>query len=451
MTWTMKVYSSLPISLQNAACSAMGAWISATRFGKNFRQKLEEYNQRKTWDCGQIYEFRDARLRKLIMHAYDKTRYYRRKFDEAGVDPASIRTLDDLKCLPILTKEDVRQHTNELIADGYGKKNLVRMHTSGTTGSGLVFYTTKEAECEKWAEAWSGNEAVGLRRSMRRAYFGGRNIVPAYQSSPPYYRFDRYGNQILLSAFHMSKAGFESFYEGFCKYRPTWIHGFPSSIVPFALFLLDRGLLLPQKIKYVTLSSENVTERHKEIIRMAFGVEAYQNYAQTEAVATCREDCRHRMYVSEDITGVEFTPCGNGFSKIVGTSLVNFGMPLIRYDTGDIATWMEDERGRRVHTLDGRLEDSLRLPDGSILRRLDFLFKDQVSIESAQIVQMAEDLIEVRIVPGAGFTDDDEYCLAKAFEERLAGKMRFKIVRVSSIPRTKAGKMKFIVSEFDHE
>lgn len=451
MSGAMELYDNLPIAAQNAACSIHGAWINLTRFGKDFNKYLSEYQVRQTWSYDRRCEFRDARLRDLVAYAYENTAYYHRLINEAGINPASIKTLDDLSALPLLTKEDVRQNINDLIAGGYKEKKLVRKHTSGTTGSGLVFYTTKRAECEKWAEAWSGNEAIGLQRTMRRAYFGGRSIVPATQSHPPYYRFDRCGNQLLLSAFHMNQEGFKSFYEGFCRFKPVWVHGFPSSIIPFALFMLEHDLTLPKEIEYVTLSSENVTDRHKEIIRRAFGVEAYQNYAQTEAVATCREDRRHRMYVSEDITGVEFIPIEGGFSRIVGTCLVNYGMPLIRYDTGDIAIWTEDDRGRRVISLDGRLEDSLRLSDGTTLRRLDFLFKDQVSIESAQIVQTAIDFIEVRIVPGIGFTEEDERILARSFEERLAGKMSFKIVRVPSIPRTKAGKMKFIVSEFDSE
>lgn len=451
MSLSMKVYEKLPVAFQNAACSAMGAYINATRYGTDFQKKLMKYRERKTWSYDHLCEYRDDRLRKLIMHSYQNTRYYRQVFKEAGVDPSQIRTIDDLQKLPVLTKELVKQNMDALIADGYDKRKLVRMHTSGTTGSGLIFYTTTDAESEKWAEAWSGNEAIGLQRSMRRAYFGGRSIVPAKQNRAPFYRFDRCGNQLLLSAFHMDERGFSSFYDGFKKYRPNWIHGFPSSVVPFALYLLDHDLTLPEKIDYVTLSSENVTERHKQILRMAFGVEPYQNYAQTEAVATFREDRAHRMYVSEDITGVEFLPLSDGLSKIIGTSLVNYGMPLIRYETGDIATWRLDSHGRRILSLDGRLEDSLRLPDGTILRRLDFLFKDQINIESAQIVQVSSDKIEVRIVPGADFKDSDERRLVQDFSIRMANKMQFQIVKVPSIPRTAAGKMKFIVSEFDRE
>lgn len=450
MSRLMTLYDRLPLPFQNAACSLEGFRINRTRFGSDFARNLGEYNERRAWSYERICEFRDQRIRSVVKHAYESVPFYNRLLREGGINYSDIRGLDDLKRLPILDKEDVRSNLDDMVSRSFDRRHLVRKHTSGTTGAGLVFYSTKDAECEKWAEAWCANEAIGLERSMRRAYFGGRNIVPASQGSPPFYRFDRCGNQLLMSAFHMNEAGFESFLDGFEKYRPVWIHGFPSSICAFARYLVDNGIRLPREVEFVTLSSENVTEWQESLIHEAFGVLPYQNYAQTEGVATFRERRDHSMYVSEDVAAVEFEPVGDGLCRVIGTTLVNYGMPLLRYDTGDLATWEQDSLGRRIMTLDGRSEDNLLLPDGTVLRRLDFLFKDQTNIEASQIVQTSRDHLKVKIVPGKRFSEEDYRALEDAFNARLVGKIGFDIVRVESIPKTASGKMKFVVSEFDH-
>ena len=82
-----------------------------------------------------------------------------------------------------------------------------------------------------------------------------------------------------------------------------------------------------------------------------------------------------------------------------------------------------------------------------MIQRLDFVFKDQVNIAEAQIVQKSLDLVEFRIVKGKNYTQSDEQVLTRDINEYLAGRIDYKIIYVEEIPKTKNGKMKFIVSE----
>ena len=173
-----------------------------------------------------------------------------------------------------------------------------------------------------------------------------------------------------------------------------------------------------------------------------------QNYAQCEAVATFRQRLDRRIFVDEDFAAVEFVPTGtDGLCRIVGTTLSNYAMPFLRYDTKDLATWQMTEEGREILTLDGRDEDDIRLRDGGSVRRLSRVFQDQLHITEAQIIQKSLDLVEFHVVKAADYPAEDEKRLEQAIGSYLNGRIDWKIVYVEQLRRNQNGKVKFIISE----
>ena len=173
-----------------------------------------------------------------------------------------------------------------------------------------------------------------------------------------------------------------------------------------------------------------------------------QNYAQSEAVATFRQRLDRRIFVDEDFAAVEFVPVDDsGLCRIVGTTLSNFAMPFLRYDTKDLATWRETEEGREVLSLDGRDEDDIRLRDGGSVRRLSRVFQDQLAIMEAQIIQKSLDLVEFHVVKSSDYTEADEQRLKEAIGGYLTDRIGWQIVYVDGLRRNKNGKVKFIISE----
>lgn len=253
--------------------------------------------------------------------------------------------------------------------------------------------------------------------------------------------------EVMFSAWHLCEANYPDYIKGLEKYKPEFWHGYPSSFLPLAQYLIDNNIRLSFSPKYIQLSSENVTKVQLDKMKRAFGTRPIQGYAMTEQVATFREYPDGHMYVIEDLYAVEFLETDNPkVYRVIGSNLTNFAMPLLRYDTRDLVQYQETEKGREILCIDGREEDNIKLHDG-VIRRLDFVFKDQVNIVEAQIVQKSLDLVEFRIVKGKKYTQKDEQILAQDIVEYLAGKINYKIVYVDEIPKTKNGKMKFIVSE----
>ena len=444
----MKIYDRLPVFLQNMACTLEGIRVRRKKYGSLTKKYLPGFMERGRWSYQKKCQYRDKQLRKMVTYCYHHVSYYHQLFDKMGIDYRSIQKLEDLAVLPILNKKIVQEHYKDFVADNISERDCYHMHTSGTTGSSFKFLYSKEAYAIQWAEAQRYEHDLGLTGREWNAYFGGRSIVPKNCQKAPFYRVNYAMKEVMFSAWHLCNENYPNYIQGLEKYKPEFWHGYPSSFLPLAQYMIDHEVQLSFVPKYIQLSSENVTEAQLKKMEKAFGIRPIQGYSMTEQVATFREYPDGHMYVMEDLSAVEFLPTDEaGVFRVVGTSLNNYAMPFLRYDTKDLIRYRETEKGREILSLDGREEDNIRLRDGGIIRRLDFVFKDQTNIAEAQIVQKSFDLIEFRIVKGKNYSKRDEKILLQDATAYLAGKIQYRVVYVDEIPKTKNGKMKFIVSE----
>jgi phenylacetate-CoA ligase len=128
-------------------------------------------------------------------------------------------------------------------------------------------------------------------------------------------------------------------------------------------------------------------------------------------------------------------------------------MPLIRYEVGDLGSIDNFSSncscGRSLpilNNIEGRLDDMIITPDGRHIGRLDPVFKSEMKIKEAQIIQEALDLVHVKVVPTEGFNQLDEIDIKKRIEQRLGASINVVVETVAEIPRTKAGKFKAVIS-----
>ena len=444
----LDLYNKLPISMQNIAVSAEGKRIQNTRYGSAFDRAYSFWRDRLDWSGEDVLRYRDEQIRDIVRYSFEHVPFYKKEFTEAGVDPEQIQGLDDLKKLPIIDKATVRDNQALFISDEYMGKRLKTVHTSGTTGAGLTLKLTDEFDAHNWAIAWAEHNKIGLTRDMWCGYFAGRPIVPARQSEPPFYRINRPGRQIMFSTFHMNDANLYSYVDALNRYQPKWIHGYPSAVSLFASFINRTGCRLNYNVRIITLSSENVLQQQCREIKNAFGIYPHQVYGQTEGVAYFRDHKPGEIYVTENCAAVEFVRMDDNTSHIVGTNF-NKAMPLIRYDTHDIAECVQTPEGRRVLAIDGRAEDYITTKDGSKIGRLDHIFKDMESVIEAQIIQHKDGRVEIRIVRSDAYTDKDEKNIIRLTDERLKDRVEYSIVYTNKIERSKNGKLRFVISDME--
>ena len=103
--WKEKIYPHLPIFMQNIACSMHGRNQRKLRYGGEFHELLRWLEQSQWWPETTIQQYQQDQLRKIIGHAYNTVPYYRRVFDKLKLKPDDIKTTDDLRKIPVLTKE----------------------------------------------------------------------------------------------------------------------------------------------------------------------------------------------------------------------------------------------------------------------------------------------------------------------------------------------------------
>ncbi len=447
-------YLHLPVFCQNSLCSLYGARLIRRRYGNSYKALEQEVFERDRLTSEQIKAFARRRCQAIVQHAASTVPYYRRLFAEMHIDPQDIRGPDNLTALPILNKQTIQGSLADFHSDLKNRMRYSTMHTSGTTGAGLIFPMTLEAEQEQWAIWWRYRARFGLDRNTWHAHFYGKSIVPFERSKPPFWRVNRPGRQILFSAYHMSEYNLPYYVEELNRRHLPWIQGYPSLLALLGSFMLEQGYELNYRPKVVTVGAESLLPQQKLVIEKTFGAPCRQHYGMAEGVANISECPEGNLHVDEDYAHIEFLPVDGDSYRIIGTNYTNYAFPLIRYDVGDLAQLEDPEKrcpcgrtGRLVRSIDGRKEDYVLTPDGRRIGRLDHIFKDMVNIKECQIFQEHMERVVFRVVRSKEYTGKDEKMLLREARTRLGNQIVIDIDYVGAIERTSQGKLRFVISK----
>lgn len=441
----MDIYNHLPIFAQNAVCFAEGMKISHRRYGRYFQERLKVYESHNTWSYEQMCEYRDRKLQKMIKHCYGTVPYYKKLFHEYGINPVEIKRIENLKKLPILTKKEVQQNVTAFISRAADARQIKIHPTGGTTGAGLKFRTSEYEEAEQWAVWWRYRKLHGISMETLCANLGGKRTVPMKQRKAPFWRYNLPGKQIFYSGYHITADTAEQYANSLKENNVHWIHGYPSNIAMLAAYLNEKGIQLP--MKWVSIGSENLLESQKQLIKKVFCCKPIQHYGLTEGVANISECPDGRLMVDEDFACVEFVPDQeNEFCHIIGSTLTNYIMPLIRYDTGDLAVAEEQpgKHGRIVRMLQGRESEYIETPDGRKIgaAALSLILCHFEEIIAAQIVQESKEQIQVNLIT----VNPEKFkrgVLVNEFRKLTGGGVI--INAVTELEKTGSGKQKLIV------
>lgn len=449
------IYQRLPVPLQHVGCSLVGLRTQRTRYAGEFPQLLAEADARTHLSADELRAYRDRRLAEMIEHCAATIPYYRERWHALGVDPVTIRSLEDLALLPVLTKAEAQDAGSALFSTARFPHTWMAQ-TSGTTGGALRFPVTRRASQEQWATWWRFRGWHGIRKGTWSALFAGRSVVPTDQPRPPFWRLNVPGRQLLFSGYHMSDANLPAYVGELRKRRPPWLHGYPSLLALLAAHVVDEGVDLGYEIRWVTIGSENLILHQAALIERAFGVAPIEHYGMSEGVANFSQCELRRLHVDEDFAAVEFLPSATpAQSRIVGTGFTNWASTFVRYDTADLATVAVSatscpcgRTGRIVERVDGRLDDYVVLANGSRVGSVDLIFP-MVNVREAQIVQRRAGAILIRVVRRPEYGEDDERRLLREARKRLGEAMEVEVEHVAALPRSPMGKLRFVVSELE--
>jgi phenylacetate-CoA ligase len=453
------IYQKSPIALQTLFLNAKAAELYIERYGRKFWRLFEEFNRNQWLSQIELEAYQNEKLRLLIEHVYQTVPYYSELMKSLKLTPSDIKTRADLYKLPILKREDIRNHLSRLISSKYPRALLRHGHTSGTTGSPLDFFYDVRMCVVHHVADWRQKYWGGLTYGQPYASLLGRVIVPVKQTAPPFWRFNYLNNQLFLSSFHLNEINLPYYFDELKRREIQVIEGYPSTLYILALYLLKNGRTFPMKT--VLTLSETLFDSQRQAIEQAFACKIFDHYGMAERAVFASEcDLHSGHHLNLDYGIVEFLdseeePVSEGhLGKIVATSVHNFAMPFIRYETNDASALKSGACvcGRGFPLMDDvatKHESIVTLPDGRLISPsvLTHPFKPMHNIVESQIIQEQLDELVVKVVKRQSYTSDDEVRLVAAFHERLGNEMKIKVEYVESIPRTRNAKFRWVISK----
>ncbi|GKW54150.1 capsular polysaccharide biosynthesis protein [Pseudoalteromonas sp. NCCP-2140] len=444
-----RLYLYLPYFLQDIIISIYGFFNDRRRYGKHYLNIEKEKRNAMLCAPNDIKEMQDKRLSEALNNA-KQSAYWSRVFDDYNVHTESPCPRQELAKLPIMSKSDARKNADDIKI--YLPK-AISINTSGTTGAGLVFCETLESEAERWAVWWRYRNAVGIDKQQWCALFGGRTIINTNYTGKRFHRINYFSKQVLFSCYHLSPNTVANYINELNSREIKWLHGYPSVISELASLAQRKGLKLNYKVDYITLGAESVNANQLRAIEKFFSVKPTQHYGLAESVANFSQSNPHNsdLIVDEDFSFVEFIPNNNSVDvfRVIGSNFSNPAFPLFRYDTGDLATGVnESVFPRKLKSVDGRKEDFVTLPDGRRIGRLDHIFKDATFVDEAQLIQLEDLSLEVKLVINEEWSEKEHLGeLQEAFRLRLGNEIKIQFKKVDVIKRTKSGKFRFVISK----
>jgi phenylacetate-CoA ligase len=399
---------------------------------------------RRAWVQGQ--------LSRTLDHAVRHVPYYKRTLGPyAGRFNEMIDRLD-LSELPLLTKEMIRSHYQELCAENCQQYRPAAVHTSGSTGTPTQFLLDRSSNASHFASIWRVLNWAGYRFGNRFADLTGHTF-----EKDRLFEYDIRLNCLYLSSFNFKKENIPLYINKLTKFNPVLIKAYPSALDLFCRWLREAHCqeFHPQA---VLTCAESLLDHQRLTIEETLQCPVFDFYNQNERAAlfsTCEKNMYH---IHEEYSHVELVKTDGESSdsdpstEIVTTSLHNFAMPLIRYRTDDLASLPDNSPcscGRTykiVKRIIGRIEDIVITPDGRHVGRLDAAFKYSPGIRLSQVIQERTDEILINIVKAPSYSSQDEERLLSELRARVGHAIGIKLNFVDTIPVGTNGKLKFVIS-----
>jgi len=451
-----RIYPALPVFAQNLACSWAGWQRARLRFTPHFHRTLAAWEKSGAGPLATLHAIQRERLVRLVEHARRHVPYYRDLPPACDSGDPREAIARSLAAWPALEKATYRDRCEEFIARDLPRERLIRGKTSGTTGMALPLWYTREALAEEFASFWRQRRSFGVRLSDPNLTFSGQLVVPFHVTRPPFWRVNHWAGQTLFSLYHMTPANLRAYVDGIHAAPARYVQGYPSSIHLAARALLEAGRpLAPGRLAAVFTSSESLLAFQRETIEQAFGAPVRDRYGVSEFCVSMTECRERRLHVDMEygIVEVEVEEESEAWERgpLLVTGLANDATPLIRYRVGDVGTRSKrpcpcGRAGDVFLDVDGRIEDYVMTPDGRLVGRLDHIFKEQLDVAEAQIVQETRDAVEVRVVRRPSWSSASERSLMREIRSRLGDAIRVELAYVIAIPRESNGKFRAVKS-----
>lgn len=447
-----RIYDFSPIFLQNIMCSIKGYQQESERYGGRYRYYRKYFKDFDSLSFDEKKKEQIKKLKELLEYAVTYSTFYANLYKD--IDVSQISSIEDLKILPIIDKEMLRNNIEEIMT--VSLKDASVSHTGGTTGKSLTVRFTKDDMRQRMALLDNFKARVGFENmEMKRATFNGKHIVPPQQKSKVFWRYNAACKQMIYSSFHLTEENMEAYVRSLNDFKPDAIDGFFSCMCDLASYIERKKLCLKFKPVAIFPTSETLTETGRELLERVFKCRVYNQYASSEGapfVTECANQVLHMEMASGVIENID-----EDNSEVLVTSFTTHGTPLIRYRIGDRMAFsgihecscgmcsqiVEDIQGRKLDYL--YTSKGAKVNSGNVANILKNLPN---AVINAQFIQDAVNKMTVLLkVDPRVYDEKCERVLISEIVHKFGVDMEIDIRVVDEIPREKSGKFKMIINK----
>jgi phenylacetate-CoA ligase len=293
----------------------------------------------------ELKEFQNHKLQELIKHCYKNVPYYRGLFDSLSLTPNDIRSSEDLKKLPVLTKQIIRDNYDKLISLDVAQRKTSNGSTGGSTGTPLQFKRDVQTWNAAWASTFRAWNWYGFSFGEKIFTIAGNSLVKEKKGFSKKDIFDKYIMQNFKhNSFEMKEDDMKKHYMGLLRVKPAAIRGYASTLYLFALYIEKNKLPIPKTIRLLLTTGEILLPQYRRKLQEVFRVPLYDNYGAGDGGIASYECYMHEgLHISEDRCVIEIVDenddrVSNGtLGHVLTTDLDNYAFPFIRYKVGDMA------------------------------------------------------------------------------------------------------------------
>lgn len=396
-----------------------------------------------------IQSYRLERLRDIVSYANDATVFWHRIFSSAGID-ARLMTLKSFERIPILTKANLKHTADEILANDTRRHSATVITTSGSSGVPLTIYADKIF--------------LGKRIMIHRHYL--HAILKLIDADSFANLRTRQHTMVMGHPVNWATNDLTAVV-GWLAQNVRAASGPLFHVMNFAKRLNEGNLRL--NLDFVVSGAEFLSETDRKYLENTFNCPVYNLYSNAEVgliAFECQKRCGFHvntanMYV--EIVDEYGVPVQEGkIGRILVSAFDNKIMPIIRYDTADLGQWIEGAcvcglKTPRL-TFEGRASYMIKLPNGRehyltyLTKPLHKKFSNV--IEKFQFIQESRELLVLKIIPTAKYTDRHGIAIKKALLGRLkrtrmtddVGAFDIKIEKTDTIENFPSGKARLFVS-----
>lgn len=430
------------------------------KVGREFWSVRRLVQESRDWPLETLQAWRLERLRSVVTHAAAHVPGYARLFREAGFDPRDLRAPEDVRRLPFTSKETFRDALADFTSTGPPAFGRMYVTTGGSTGIPFGFHQHNglfDLDAAFVVEAWGlAGFRWGDRVGILRGSFVGTPEAP----------FRRYNESLYhgleLSTYYLTPESYPRYRDALRAFRPTALHVYPSAGQIFATLAAEAGDAggFPE-IRAIFTASEHLHSWQARSLRQVFPrarlFDSYSNSEKAVFTSYCEHADVHHAWpqygileVLDPATGREVAEGEVG--EIVATSFWNLATPFLRYRTSDRARVGASpcracgRPWKILSRIEGRVQELAVTGDGRFISMTALNMHNDLfdHVRQFQFVQREVGCLELRVAPKASFTAEHRQRIQREMESKLGREMRLEVVVVAEIPRTRAGKLRFL-------